>query len=527
MANCPKRRARRSGGMGATKRRTRIRLPDLAPSRQGQSQDDGTVVALRRLATPHLVRLLGEWRGGGLAYPALAAALRGLIVEGRLPPYTRLPSERELALALGVSRNTVTAALDVLRRQRYLASRRGRGSWITSPPLAKDRPDESEPPSGDMIDLTLANLPAPPELAELALQAAGDLVQELGGHGYEPFGLPATRAAIAAYLSHRGLVTSPAQVLVTQGALHAWDLALRTFARPGDRVLLETPTYPGALDAVRAHGCIPVAVPVTDAGWDLPLLQTTLRDARPVLGYVIPDFQNPTGVWASARQRAVLARAARAAGTLLVSDESLAELVLEPDLEEDQTRVRPSVAAGDPGTGVLAVGSLSKPVWGGLRTGWLRADPELVRRMALARAGQDVGSPILDQLMAVEVLGRLHELLPARREWLRERRDALMRAVADERPGWRVRRPSGGMAVWVELPDGASASALAARAVAHGVRVAPGPRFGVDGGFERRMRLPFTQPPERLAEAVRRLAAAEDALGSRSPARPAEVRWVA
>ncbi|MGZ4194510.1 MAG: GntR family transcriptional regulator, partial [Solirubrobacteraceae bacterium] len=97
----------------------------MAPSRQGQFDGDGTVVALRRLATPHLVRLLGEWRGGGVAYPALAAALRGLIVEGRLPPYTRLPSERELALALGVSRNTVTAALDVLRRQRYLASRRG------------------------------------------------------------------------------------------------------------------------------------------------------------------------------------------------------------------------------------------------------------------------------------------------------------------------------------------------------------------------------------------------------------------
>jgi DNA-binding transcriptional MocR family regulator len=83
------------------------------------------------------------------------------------------------------------------------------------------------------------------------------------------------------------------------------------------------------------------------------------------------------------------------------------------------------------------------------------------------------------------------------------------------------------MALWVELPEGTTASALAARAVAHGVRVAPGPRFGVDGGFEQRLRLPFTQPPERLAEAVRRLAAAERALGSRSSARPPDVRWVA
>ena len=485
------------------------------------------MVALRRLATPHLTRLLGEWRGGGAAYPALAAALRGLIVEGRLPPYTRLPSERELATALGVSRNTVTAALDVLRGQRYLASRRGRGSWITSPPIPEDRPDEPGPATGDMIDLTLANLPAPPDLAELAIIAAQGLARELGGHGYEPFGLPRVREAIAAYLAARGLATDPAQVLVTQGALHAWDLALRTFARPGDRVLLETPTYPGALDAVRAHGCIPIGVPVGEDGWDLALLRAALRDARPVLGYVIPDFQNPTGFRASAAQRAVVARAARAAGTLLVSDESLAELVLEPNHAGDPGDPAPSLAAGDPGTGVLAVGSLSKPVWGGLRTGWLRGEPQLVRRLALARAGQDVGSPILDQLMAVEVLRRFDTLLPARRQWLRERRDALLSALAGDRPHWRVPRPAGGMALWVELPEGTTASALAARAVVHGVRVAPGPRFGVDGGFEQRLRLPFTQPPERLAEAVRRLAAAEHALGIRAPAGAPDVRWVA
>jgi DNA-binding transcriptional MocR family regulator len=499
----------------------------LAPSRQGQSGDDGTVVALRRLAMPHLVRLLGEWRGGGSAYPALAAALRALIVEGRLPPYTRLPSERELALALGVSRNTVTAALDVLREQRYLASRRGRGSWITSPPVLDRRPDEVEPPAGDVIDLTLANLPAPPDLGELAHHAAHALTPELGGHGYEPFGLAGARVAIAEYLSGRGLSTEPAQVLVTQGALHAWDLALRTFARPGDRVLLETPTYPGALDAVRAHGCVPIGVPVGDDGWDVPLLRAALRDARPVLGYLIPDFQNPTGFRASAHQRAAVVRAARTAGMLLVSDESLAELVLEPEGAGARGDPPPSMAATNSGSGVLALGSLSKPVWGGLRTGWLRGEPQLVRRLAFARAGQDVGSPILDQLMAIEVLRRLDTLLPARRDWLRERRDALLDAVASHRPRWRASRPAGGMALWVELPEGTTASALAARGVAHGVRVAPGPRFGVDGGFEQRLRLPFTQPPERLAEAVRRLAAAEDALGARSAAVSPDVRWVA
>ncbi len=468
------------------------------------------------------MRLLGDWRSGGTAYPALAAALRGLIVDGRLPPHTRLPSERALALALGVSRNTATAALDVLREQGYLASRRGTGSWVTSPPAAVDRPDEPLPPAGDTIDLTLANLPAPDELGAFAAAAAAALPREFGGHGYEPFGLPAARAAVAAHLCSRGLPTQPAQVLITQGALHAWDLALRAFARPGDRVLVETPTYPGALDAVRAHGCAPVGVPVGPDGWDLAFMRTAFRDVRPRLGYLIPDFQNPTGVSVPAAQRVAVARAARAAGVPLISDESLAELWLDGDESRP-----PSLAAGDPGTGVLAVGSLSKPVWGGLRAGWIRADREFVRRLALARGSQDVGSPVLDQLLAVEVLSRLDSLLPGRRALLRERRDTLLDALAAERPAWRVERPSGGMSLWVELPDGTAASALAARAVEHGVRIAPGPRFGAVGGFEQRLRLPFTQPPERLAEAVRRLAAAEDALGSRPPAAEPAARWVA
>jgi DNA-binding transcriptional MocR family regulator len=476
------------------------------------------VVALRRLATPHLVRLLGDWRGG-TAYPALAAALRALIVEGRLPPHTRLPSERQLARALGVSRNTATAAFDVLREQGYLASRRGTGSWITSPLAADDRPDEPDPPAGDMIDLTLANLPAPADLGALAATAAGRLAGELGGHGYEPFGLPVARAAVARHLSERGLPTEPEQVLVTQGALHAFDLALRTFARPGDRVLVETPTYPGALDAIRAHGCAPVAVPIGPGGWDLAHLRAALRDARPRLGYLIPDFHNPTGVRVGAESRIAVARAARAAGVPIVSDESLAELWLAPGERP------PSLAAGDPGSGVLAVGSLSKTVWGGLRMGWIRADREYVRRLALARGSQDVGSPVLDQLLAAAVLERLDALLPGRRALLRERRDALLAALP---PSWRADRPAGGMSVWAELPAGTAASALAARAADHGVRVAAGPRFSASGGeFEQRLRLPFTQPPERLTEAIRRLSAAEDALGARIAAAEPPARWVA
>jgi DNA-binding transcriptional MocR family regulator len=486
---------------------------------QGQFRTGGTLGP--RLATPHLVRLLGEWRGGGTAYVELAAALRGLAVEGRLPPHTRLPSERTIASALGVSRNTATAALDLLRQEGYLASRRGAGSWVTLRRAPEGRPDERLPAQPDVIDLTLANLPGPADLGTLARAAAAAVAGELGGPGYEPFGLAATREAVADHLSARGLRTAPDQVLITQGALHAWDLALRTLARPGDPVLVENPTYPGALDAIRAHGCRPIGVPIGPDGWDLALMRTLLRDARPRLGYLIPDFHNPTGVRIGADQRAIVARLARAAGVVVISDESLADLWL------DEAEVVPSLAAGDDGGGVLAVGSLSKTVWGGLRTGWMRADPDLARRLALARASQDVGSPVLDQLLAVQALRRLDELLPARRAMLGERRDALLAALAASRPAWRVDRPAGGMCLWAQLPAGIAASALAVRAGDHAVRVAPGPRFGVEGGFEQRLRLPFTQPPLRLAEAVRRLAVAEDGLGRRPVAGEAADRWVA
>ncbi len=467
------------------------------------------------------MRLLGEWRSGTIAYLGLAAALRGLIVEGRLPPHTRIPSERALAAALGVSRNTATSALDALREEGYLASRRGTGSWVTFPSSREDRPDELLAPEGDVIDMTLANLPAPADLAALAALATSALTSELGGHGYEPFGLPAARAAIADHLAGRGLATEPSQVLITQGALHGWDLALRAFARPGDRVIVETPTYPGALDAVRAHGCVPVGVPVGTDGWDLALMRAALHQARPRLAYLVPDFQNPTGARVSAHQRAVVAREAGAAGVLLVSDESLAELWIEPGQRP------PSLADGDRGTGVLAVGSLSKPVWGGLRTGWVRAAPELVRQLSLARGSQDVGSPVLDQLLAVEVLGRLDTILPGRRALLRERRDALLAALAAHRPAWHVVAPSGGMSLWAELARGTASSALAIRAAEHGVRVAAGSRFSAEGGYEQRLRLPFTQPPERLTEAIRRLAAAEDALGLWPSEARLPDRWVA
>src|SRR5690348_9058663 len=196
----------------------------------------------RGLSGPHLARLLGSWRSSGPAYLALARAVRLLVLDGRLPLRTRLPGERELAEALGVSRTTATAAYAELRSEGFLASRRGAGSW-TRLPADPGVPVVPPPSAADVIDLSCAACAAPEGALHGALEAAAaELPRHLPGPGYDPAGLPVLREAIAAHLSARGLATSAEQVLVTAGAQHAWTLLLRVLSGPGDRVLTEHPT---------------------------------------------------------------------------------------------------------------------------------------------------------------------------------------------------------------------------------------------------------------------------------------------
>jgi len=479
--------------------------------------------AERGISGPHLARLLGAWRSSRPAYVALAGAIRLLVLDGRLPLRTRLPGERDLAAAVGVSRTTAAAAYAALREEGFLARRRGSGSWTTLP---ADRGTAPAPAVGtaavgggnadsaDLIDLGSAATAAPEGALHRALAAAtAELPRHLPGPGYEAAGLPVLRAAVAAHLTRRGAPTTPEQIVVTAGAQHALTLLLRVLAAPGDRVLVDHPTYPNALDAVRATGARPVPVALVAGGWDMDMLAATLRQAAPRLAYVIADHHNPTGLTLPADGREGLVALARGTRTPLVVDETMAELTLDPD-----PPVPAPVAALDPaGETVIAVGSMSKAFWAGLRIGWIRASPTLVQRLTLARATVDLSSPIVEQLVAAELLADATPVLAAQRALLRDRRDALAGAVRAAVPAWRFAVPAGGLSLWVEL-DAPRSSALAAVADRHGVRVAAGPRFGVDGAFERFVRLPFSLPKDRLATAVERLAVAWRAVAGDTPA---------
>lgn len=155
---------------------------------------------------------------------------------------------------------------------------------------------------------------------------------------------------------------------------------------------------------------------------------------------------------------------------------------------------------------VVSIGGMSKPYWGGLRIGWVRASAPQVQRLAAVRVGVDMSSPVLDQLVAVHLLADAAAIVAARRVQLTAQRDALLGALADRLPDWRVTVPRGGVTLWAEL-DGPVSSALARAAEEVGVRLAPGPRFGLDGTLERFLRLPFTLPAADLVEAVGRIAA--------------------
>jgi DNA-binding transcriptional MocR family regulator len=335
-------------------------------------------------------------------------------------------------------------------------------------------------------------------LEDLFQEATRELPRWLDHHGYDPLGLPPLRGAIAAWFDRRGLPTRPEQILVTNGAMHGFDLSIRAALPRGRHVLVEVPSYPVALDALRGAAARLSPVPVTREGWDLDALVTVARSHRPALAYLMPDFHNPTGVLIDEVSRRRALRALRAAGTVVVIDETFVELNLD-----GVDMPAPAASFGDERT--ITVGSLSKAVWGGLRIGWARADPALIHRLVAARATSDMSGPLFEQIVATQVLAHLDEILAERRALIRRRRDVLAGALDRRLPDWRYALPAGGMFLWAELPEPISTN-LTLAAGERDLQLTPGPRFAAAGLLERHLRLPFTLAPAQLEQAVEILA---------------------
>lgn len=449
-----------------------------------------------------LARLLGDWRArkGSLA-ASLADSIAVALLDGRLSPGIRLPAERVLAGQLGVSRTTITAAYGRLAEHDFAASRRGSGTVTRLPAtvLADPRSWAAPPDRGrPQIDLSVA---APPAVS-LVLDIVGEGVRDgVGAYvhslGYNALGLPDLRAAIADRFTAAGLETSPDQILVTAGAQQGLDLVARWLLAGARTALVESPTYPGTLDALRGQRARLVALPIRDAGWDAAELAALARQTGAATAFLTLDHHNPTGRVMSTEQREAVARAARAAGVVLVVDETLRELSLDAPPP-------PHLASYGDAERIVTIGSLSKAAWPGLRVGWIRAGAQLVARLAELRLTTDLGGSIVDQLAAHAVLRRLDEILAAHRSRLTAQREALIAALRD-RCGIAAPRPPGGQSLWIHLPH-SSTTDLALAAPRHGLRLVAGPRFSPDGALDHYLRLPYTLPVDALHDAAARLA---------------------
>ena len=226
------------------------------------------------------------------------------------------------------------------------------------------------------------------------------------------------------------------------------------------------------------------------------------------LAYLMPDFHNPTGAVMPVQQRERLMAAAGREGTVVVADETMAELRIDGDADLPLAAFGPAVL----------IGSMGKTVWGGLRIGWIRADEDMIRRLVQSRYAHDLGTPILEQLIALEMLGTYDELLRFRARQLAEGRRDLAALLREALPGWEVPHVRGGLCTWVDLGAPVS-SKLALAARDRGLLLGAGPRFGQGGVFERFLRVPFSYPLEDTRRAVGILASAWLSLEGMAPVR--------
>lgn len=447
-----------------------------------------------RVTARTLAAALGGWRTREPAYEALADGIRLLCLDNRLAPRTALPAERELAAALHVSRTTVAAAYRSLRATGHIESVRGSGSVTL--PLGRRDPGRVAVDDDD-IDLQQASPAAWPGLAGVMSETAADAASLVARSGYDVLGSLALRTAVAERYTLRGITTTPDQIMITSGGQAAIHLLASVVLRRGDRAVIETPTYPHAAEALREAGARLVGVPVTPDGWDLDRAEQAFARTAPSFAYLMPTFQNPTGRCMTAAEQAVVAEAAARVGTTVLIDETTAELAI------DGPPVGPAFTAESAGRSadLVRVGSLGKTVWGGLRVGWIRADPALITRLVAARPRRDLGTPEFEQAVAARLLPLMPLILAQRSALLREGRDAVTSALHQLLPAWRVPQVDGGVALWAEL-EAPLSSGLVLAARAHGVFLSAGSRFAVDGGHDRHLRIPFTAPADQLRRAV-------------------------
>lgn len=436
-----------------------------------------------------------------------------LIDNGVLLPRSVLPSERDLAAALSVSRTTVAAAYRALHDDGQLDRREGSGTRVRGLEGATPSTSGAPPAPGSgnaefltgslaTLDLSSAGLPALPLAAEVAASLDRSDYDKLLGHyhGYHPQGIPALRARLAQMYTETGLGTTPDQIVITAGAQQAIELVLKGYVQAGDPVAIEQPCYRGAIEALAGLGARVSGVPCDGQGIDVDRLEFLLAGSPQRLLCLQSAVQNPTGATLSPERRQRLSRLCRAHSVVVIDDTTLAGTSF--DDTAPTVRVPPELEDN-----WITVGSMSKLFWAGLRLGWIRASARVASRLTQLRGHGDYGTSVVSQQIGLRLLDHVDEAREIRRRQLQRGLADVEGLLGELLPDWTWQRPRGGPSLWARLPEGDS-TRLVPVALRFGLAVLPGAAFSANGATDDHLRLPYTMPTDVLADGVRRLAQA-------------------
>lgn len=316
------------------------------------------------------------------------------------------------------------------------------------------------------------------------------------------------RERIVEIMAHERATATRDQIMITTGGQQGINLSVGTFVDPGEVVLAEGPTYPGAVPVFTTHEAHVVHIPLDADGMRVDLVEPTLdrlaAEGRPVkLLYTIPNFHNPAGVTMSEERRRALIEIAHRRELIIIEDNPYGQVRFDGE-------PLPSLYELDNGEGwVIYVSTFSKILSPGLRVGWVAAPPPVLRQMNLGKQAGDLCTGTFDQRFIVEYMRKYdwRDHVARLNQIYRQRRDALLTALEEEFPAsatWT--RPRGGLFVWVTLPDFIDTRDLLPRALDRDVAFVPGGAAYLDGTGANNMRLNFSQnPPDVIAEGVRRL----------------------
>jgi GntR family transcriptional regulator/MocR family aminotransferase len=474
-------------------------------------------------------------------YQQIRNYVRQGILSGSLASDTRLPASRQLAQDLGVNRITVENAYAELEAEGLVLSRLGSGTYVLplDPllPLPKNDTDAPWPlwqqgliTRGNTIQRKLPKRKAAPHPQPISFASGiGDAnmfpadefrkvlqaVMRRDGFGAldygERNGYGPLRESITHILASQGLQTRPENILITAGSQQALSLVSQVLLVPGDVILVESPTYSGALDLFRALGFKVVGVPVDDQGMQVDGLEKLLQQHHPRLIYTIPNFHNPTGTCLnSARRRQLLVLADRY-NVPILEDDFVGDLRYEG-------RTQPALKALDPGGRVIYVSTFSKMLMPGLRVGFLAAEGPVYDSLIDFKRVNELATSNLIQhaLEAYVTVGRYQAHLHRSCQIFRKRRDVMVAAIQRYLPaGVQFDIPQGGLFIWLSLPEGLTSEDLLPLAWEDGVDFAPGgPFFPEETERSPWLRLNFVaQAPAEIEEGMKRLGKAIKRLG--------------